>query len=541
MKRILLFLASLFYIASAHALPECRGQYDQRTWHNCVGTYTNPSGNKYVGEFKDGNYNGQGTFTWANGDKYVGEFKDDTQHGQGTYTFANGNKYVGEFKDGKYNGQGTFTFGPNSEFDFHTAIGEFKDGDPVWPQTFIYPDGHQEIGRVENGVVVLDFAEEEEGRKLEHANALPDCPSDVNVRWHNCVGTYTNPNGDKYVGEFMDDEYNGQGTFTWASGEKYIGEWKNDKRNGQGTNTWADGENYVGEWKNDKRNGQGTLTFANGNRYIGEFKDDQYNGQGIFTSTDGDRYVGEWRNGNFIGQEGQRKAEGDDELLQASSGSAFAVSRDGYLVTNNHVTDGCEQVVIRADDGALIPVSIVAYDTQNDLALLKGEFVPRHVFPLRKGNPLLLEDVYVAGFPFGDGYNSSIKVTRGIISALSGIGNNFSNFQIDAALQPGNSGGPIVDDHGNVIGVAVAKLDLQYAVENFGAVPENINFGIKSNVVMSVLDSRRVKVLDENSASIDKRKLGEQIAVGTYYVSCWMTTARIEEMREKKVMFEDLK
>ena len=61
-----------------------------------------------------------------------------------------------------------------------------------------------------------------------------------------------------------------------------------------------------------------------------------------------------------------------------------------------------------------------------------------------------------------------MKVTKGIVSALTGMENNFSNIQIDAALQPGNSGGPILDDKGNVIGVAVAKLDLKKILENYG-------------------------------------------------------------------------
>jgi len=413
MNRILFFLISFFYISAAHALPECRGDITKR-WQNCVGTYTYTNGDKYVGEFKDGKKHGQGTYYYLadnqwKGDKYVGEFKDDKIHGQGTYYYLadnqwKGDKYVGEYKDDKKHGQGTYTFGPNSEFDFHTVTGEFKDNEPVWPLTFIYPDGHQEIGRVENGVIVRDFAAEEKQRRAEE----------------------------------------------------------------------------------------------------------------------------------------QRRAENEDELLQSSSGSAFVVSRDGYLVTNNHVINGCEQVAIHSD-GVTIPVSIVTYDSQNDLALLKGQFSPTHVFPIRRSNPALLEDVYVAGFPFGEKYSSSIKVTKGIISALTGIGNNFSNFQIDAALQPGNSGGPILDENGNVIGVAVAKLDMKYALENWGALPENINFGIKSNVVMSVLESQRVNVFGENSAAIDKRKLGEQISLGTYYVSCWMTSAQIEQMREKKVMFENLK
>ncbi len=80
---------------------------------NGQGTFTYASGDKYVGEWKDGKTHGQGTQTYANGDKYVGELKDNKKHGQGTFTWASGefagDKYVGEYKDGKRNGQGTFT------------------------------------------------------------------------------------------------------------------------------------------------------------------------------------------------------------------------------------------------------------------------------------------------------------------------------------------------------------------------------------------------------------------------------------------------
>ncbi len=79
-------------------------------------------GDKYVGEFKDGKFNGQGTYIHANGNKYVGEYKDDNKNGQGTYTWTDGDKYVGQFKDGKFNGQGTY-----KSRDGNTYVGEYKD------------------------------------------------------------------------------------------------------------------------------------------------------------------------------------------------------------------------------------------------------------------------------------------------------------------------------------------------------------------------------------------------------------------------------
>lgn len=99
-------------------------------WSNCFGSWTASNGDKYVGEYKDGRYNGQGTYTFANGDVYVGDFKDDKRHGQGAkYFFGDskfkGDKYVGEYKDSKYNGQGVYF-----RADGKVGIGEWVDNKP---------------------------------------------------------------------------------------------------------------------------------------------------------------------------------------------------------------------------------------------------------------------------------------------------------------------------------------------------------------------------------------------------------------------------
>ena len=167
MNRILILLAGLLVVGESFALPPCPSS---GVFHNCFGTYTSPTGHKYVGEWKDDKRHGQGTLTSPNGDKYVGEWKDGKRHGQGTMTNARGEKYVGEFKDGKKDGQGTYTNADGAKY-----VGELKDG-------------------------------------KKHGQ-----------------GTYTWANGDKYVGEYKDDKRHGQGTYTWADGRKYVGEYKNGK------------------------------------------------------------------------------------------------------------------------------------------------------------------------------------------------------------------------------------------------------------------------------------------------------------------------
>jgi hypothetical protein len=120
LRLVFFFLLGWGNLYAQSNLPPCPSSGH---FHNCFGTFTFASGNKYVGEFKDGKYNGQGTYTYLRGDKYVGEFKDGKSNGQGTETLANGDKYVGEFKDGKYNGQGTYTYLNGDKY-----VGEFKDG-----------------------------------------------------------------------------------------------------------------------------------------------------------------------------------------------------------------------------------------------------------------------------------------------------------------------------------------------------------------------------------------------------------------------------
>ena len=115
---------------------------------------------------------------------------------------------------------------------------------------------------------------------------------------------------------------------------------------------------------------------------------------------------------------------------------------------------------------------------ENDIALLKGEFQPPKFFQISRQNPQLLQEIFVAGYPFGRNVSNTVKVTKGIVSSLSGMRNNPNQIQIDAALQPGNSGGPIIDMKGQVVGIAVAKLSIKKPLEDYGVIPENTNFGV---------------------------------------------------------------
>ena len=230
----------------------------------------------------------------------------------------------------------------------------------------------------------------------------------------------------------------------------------------------------------------------------------------------------------------------DNKTYKVSSGSGFYVSEAGHIITNHHVIDGCKTMKIQKA-GEVWDTTFVANDPQNDIALLKANKKPAHVFALSTETPFPLQDIIVAGFPFGDRYSSALKFTQGIISALIGVDNNYSQIQIDAALQPGNSGGPIMDEYGNIVGVAVAKLSLKKIVDEYGVVPENTNFGVKTSAVKNLMEGNRIPFKKPNSEVIQKSKLSQIATDGTVHLTCWMTTAQIEAIKKRtdnrKVLF----
>ena len=97
------------------------------------------------------------------------------------------------------------------------------------------------------------------------------------------------------------------------------------------------------------------------------------------------------------------------------------------------------------------------------------------------------------------------------------------------------------DEKGNVVGVAVAKLDLATVVKAYGVVPENTNFGIKANVVSNLLAANDILGNLPSKKTMSKAQLGEKISDATYHLSCWMTMAQVKKMRTQKVVFEDLR
>ena len=175
-----------------------------------------------------------------------------------------------------------------------------------------------------------------------------------------------------------------------------------------------------------------------------------------------------------------------------TTGTGFFVSSEGHFVTNAHVVADCTKVMVKTDDGVVHEAARTATDTTNDLAILKLDGTPKRVPPLRLGTRLG-EGVEAFGFPHSDTLATSGNFTLGNVTALSGVGDDSRYLQISAPVQAGNSGGPLLDGSGNLVGVVSAKLDAMKMAMNSGDLPQNVNFAVKSAILASFLDANRVE------------------------------------------------
>ncbi len=189
----------------------------------------------------------------------------------------------------------------------------------------------------------------------------------------------------------------------------------------------------------------------------------------------------------------------------ASYGTGFFITTDGYIVTNSHVIEEARVVTIRTKDGQERVAQIVRIDKRNDLAILKVSGKNFKFLPIASSSGIKRgEKVYAMGFPRVDIQGIEPKLTEGIISSLSGIRDEPTTFQISNAIQPGNSGGPLFNSDGRVIGVVVSTLNPLLVLQYSGSLPQNVNYAVKSNYLLELLNSIGSEKIN-NSGSISYR------------------------------------
>ncbi|HXC02759.1 MAG TPA: serine protease [Opitutaceae bacterium] len=200
-----------------------------------------------------------------------------------------------------------------------------------------------------------------------------------------------------------------------------------------------------------------------------------------------------------------------ENVTPKSSGSGVIISAQGLALTAAHVVADAKKISVITAQG-IHTATVLCVDESNDIAVLKiegGPYVPLTVAPSR--GVRLGQGVATIGFPNVDIQGFSPKVTRGEISSVNGFADDPRSWQISVPVQPGNSGGPLLDEDGNIIGIVEAKLGLK-VVEATGDIPQNVNYAVKSAYALALLEPYMDSSIPQPNQSGQKPSFEDMIA-----------------------------
>ena len=195
------------------------------------------------------------------------------------------------------------------------------------------------------------------------------------------------------------------------------------------------------------------------------------------------------------------------------TGSGFFVNARGDLVTNAHVTRGCEKVAVMVN-GQEVPGTVAFSDAKTDLSLVRTGWAPPSFVSVRVAPPVkLAEPVIAIGYPLSGLLSKQVHVTDGSVTALAGLRDDTSRIQISAPITNGNSGGPLVDLSGHLVGVNTSGMDARLA--------QSTNFAVRTTAVMTFLDTAGAEYLPVTSKDpLAKTAVAEKATAFTAQVVC---------------------
>lgn len=202
-----------------------------------------------------------------------------------------------------------------------------------------------------------------------------------------------------------------------------------------------------------------------------------------------------------------RSTQEPADLMVRNTGTGFFITTDGFIITANHVVEDAEYVKVKTKNN-IFTAKVISVDSLNDIALLKIEANPFKSFEalsLCKSSAVKLGDsVFTVGFPnlMIQGFNP--KLTKGTINSLTGIQDDPRYFQVSVSVQPGNSGGALVDENGNVIGLLLARLSEEETYRLTGTLPQNVNYALRGSYILAFLESHEV-IEDKLSADCGEK------------------------------------
>jgi len=205
-----------------------------------------------------------------------------------------------------------------------------------------------------------------------------------------------------------------------------------------------------------------------------------------------------------------------------ATGTGFIIGRDGTVLTNAHVVESCRSISVTSADGEAIAATLQAKTGGDDLAVLKTGLRVDEIARFRADRPLRSGDeVVVIGYPLSSLLSREANVTAGVISAMAGLKGDPRHYQITAPVQKGNSGGPLADMSGAVVGVVSSKLNAMKIAGQTGDIPQNINFAIKADIARRFLDGNAIRYETAPVGPVGSvADVGEKIKRVTVFIQC---------------------
>lgn len=222
--------------------------------------------------------------------------------------------------------------------------------------------------------------------------------------------------------------------------------------------------------------------------------------RGRYDSTVAGRAQDACLNGSF-GKRGQLndRAEAEGGRGGVSSGTGW-ISR-GVIVTNHHVIEGRRRLTVRFADGDERPARLLASTADDDVALLSVQGPLPEGLPIAPHEAGIGTDVFTLGYPHTQIMGSNAKLTSGIINATTGLRDDPRFYQISAAVQSGNSGGPLINLDGEVVGIVTAKLRADAVYRATGDIPQNVNYAVKTYPVLKLMNQAGVSASGPNPSA----------------------------------------
>ncbi|MGD0026121.1 MAG: tetratricopeptide repeat-containing serine protease family protein [Xanthobacteraceae bacterium] len=207
------------------------------------------------------------------------------------------------------------------------------------------------------------------------------------------------------------------------------------------------------------------------------------------------------------------------------SGSGVVIGAKGEILTNAHVVEACQTITVKFSSGNSKMGVLVASDERNDFAVVRltgTNNPPASVASFREGAPLRAGDAIVAlGYPLSGVLAAEANVSVGNVSALSGIADDSRYLQISAPVQPGNSGGPLLDASGHLVGIVTAKLNAVRVARFTGDIPQNVNFALKAEVARTFLDNKGIAYQTARSdQQLSPADVGDIARPFTVHIEC---------------------